>query len=310
MTNTKPTTTGRTACRVALLAIAGVWAAQPVANAAASEADTGKQIFQQKCSACHTVGAGALVGPDLKGVTAQRPRAWLEHWIAAPDQVLAQKDPVAVGLLHQFHDVPMPNLGLSAADIAAVLAYLGTTAPGAAPAPAAAAAAAAPVPAGAAALPGDAEVGKELFTGTLRFRNGGPPCMACHSVAGIGALGGGQLGPDLTTVVTRYGGPAALSAFVGGSPTPTMNAVWRRTPLTAQERANVVAFLTQAALTQRPAQAIWQLALLAVAGLAILLAIGGWVWRRRLRDGVRRPMIARQAQASRPGGAANVARRG
>lgn len=143
---------------------------------------------------------------------------------------------------------------------------------------------------------GDPAMGKELFTGAARFRNGGPPCMACHSVAGIGALGGGQLGPDLTTVVTRFGGVAAVSAFVGGSPTPTMNAIWQRAPLTTEERADMVAFLAQAALTQRPTQMIWQLALLAVLGLAILLVIAGWVWRGRLRE-VRRPMIARQRQA-------------
>ncbi|MFN3338009.1 MAG: hypothetical protein ACK42I_10985, partial [Thermomicrobium sp.] len=46
--------------------------------------------------------------------------------------------------------------------------------------------------------PGDPIRGKELFTGVLRFENGGPPCQACHSIGGIGALGGGQLGPDLT----------------------------------------------------------------------------------------------------------------
>ena len=82
------------------------------------------KLFQNNCAACHTMGKGALVGPDLKGVTARRPHEWLEQWIAAPDAVLAKKDPYAINLLHQFHDVPMPNLGLSASDVDAVLAYL------------------------------------------------------------------------------------------------------------------------------------------------------------------------------------------
>lgn len=277
----------------ALAAIVGFWVAWAgVANAAGTgaEVEAGKQIFQTQCVACHTVGGGDLVGPDLQGVTAKRPREWLQRWIAVPDQMLAEQDPVAIDLLHQFHDVPMPNMQLSAADVAAVLAYLETSASGTSePAPA-------PV-ASAATVPGDPAMGKELFTGAARFSNRGPPCMACHSVAGIGALGGGQLGPDLTTVVTRLGGVAAVSAFVGGSPTPTMSAIWSRTPLTETERADMVAFLAQAAVTQRPVQSIWQLVLLALSGLAILLAVMAWVWRRRLHDGVRRPMIASQRQA-------------
>src|SRR5437763_14698413 len=109
---------------VSLAAIAGIIWAPAAANAAGSDADAGKQIFQEKCTACHTVGNGPLVGPDLKGVTARRPRDWLEQWIAAPDAMIAKKDPVATELLHQFHDVPMPNPGLSASDVTAVLAFL------------------------------------------------------------------------------------------------------------------------------------------------------------------------------------------
>jgi len=267
---------------VALATLAGIWAALPtVANAA--DAAAGQQIFQEKCVACHTVGKGPLVGPDLKGVTEKEPREWLQQWIAAPDAMIAKKDPTALSLLQQFHDLPMPNLGLSTSDVDAVLAFLAN--PGAAATTA--------VAANATAVQGDPEIGKDLFTGVVRFANGGPPCMACHSVGGIGALGGGQLGPDLTEVVARYGGAAAVNAFVAGTPTPTMKAVWSQHPLTDQERANVVAFLGQAEVSQRPAQTIWQLAGVAVLGLVILLTIAALRWQNRLRFGVRRPMVAK-----------------
>jgi mono/diheme cytochrome c family protein len=267
---------------VAVATIAGIWAALPaVANAAETDTAAGEQIFQEKCKPCHTVGGGPLVGPDLKGVTERRPREWLEQWIAAPDVMLAKKDSYAVNLMHQFRDVPMPNPGLSTANVNAVIAYLAT------------AAAQPSTEAGsAAAVQGNPEIGKDLFTGVVRFQNGGPPCMACHSVGGIGALGGGQLGPDLTTVVSRFGGAAAVDAFVGGTPTPTMKAVWSPRPLTTEERGSVVSFLAQAAVTQRPAEAIWQLAGLAGLGVVILLAIAAWNWRHRLRFGVWRPMVS------------------
>ncbi len=281
----KPQTFPRWLFIVALATIAGIWAALPaVANAA--ETDAGQQLFQEKCVACHTVGKGPLVGPDLKGVTARRPREWLEQWIAAPDGMLAKNDPYGTSLLHQFHDVPMPNLGLSTSDVTAVLAYLETAA--AQPSAPATEAASAP------AVQGNPEIGKDLFTGVVRFQNGGPPCMACHSSGGIGALGGGQLGPDLTTVVSRFGGAVAVDAFVAGTPTPTMKAVWSKNPLTTEERASVVSFLAQAGVSERPAQAIWQLGGLAVLGLVILLAVAGLRWRKRSTFGVRRPMVARR----------------
>jgi len=135
-------------------------------------------------------------------------------------------------------------------------------------------------------------IGKDLFTGVTRFLNGGPPCMACHSVSGIGALGGGQLGPDLTGSGEKYGGAAGLDAFIAGSPTPTMRAVWSQRPLTPEERAGVVAFLGQAGVIQRPAGAIWQLGGLAALGLIVLLGIAGFTWQNRSRNGVWRPMVS------------------
>jgi mono/diheme cytochrome c family protein len=284
MTNQKPMASRRWRCIAALATIAGIWAALPaVANAAGADAQAGQKLFEQKgCVACHTVGKGPLVGPDLAGITAKEPHDWLVQWISAPDAMIAKKDPTAVSLLHQYHDVQMPNLGLSPSDVDTILAYL--AAPGAT--------AQASAPATAPAVQGNPEIGKELFTGVVRYANGGPPCMACHSVGGIGALGGGQLGPDLTEVVGQLGGAAGLNAFLSGTPTPTMNAVWSKRPLTNEERANVVTFLTQAAVTQRPVQAIWQLAGLAVLGVVILLVIAAVRWQKRLRFGVRRPMVA------------------
>jgi cytochrome c2 len=283
MTIEKLTASWRWLSIVEVATIASIWAALPaVANAAGADAEAGKQVFQEKCTACHTIGNGPLVGPDLKGVTGRHPHEWLEQWIAAPDAMLAKKDPDATNLLHQYHDVPMPNLGLSSSDVTAVIAFLET----------ATAQPSAPATASAPAVQGDPETGKDFFTGVTRYANGGPPCMACHSVGGIGALGGGQLGPDLTGVAARYGGAAGLNAFIAGTPTPTMKAVWSSHPLTTEERANVVAFLGQAGVSQRPAEAIWQLAGLALLGLVVLLVAASLRWQNRLRNGVRRPMMA------------------
>ncbi len=90
---------------------------------------TGEQIYRTRCSSCHTLGdtehAGIRsIGPDLLGITGQRDRAWLTRWIKEPDQMLAQKDPLAMQLYEQYNRLAMPNLRLGELEISAVLAYL------------------------------------------------------------------------------------------------------------------------------------------------------------------------------------------
>ena len=153
--------------------------------------------------------------------------------------MLAKKDPYAVNLLHQFHDVAMPNQG-SAPPTSTTSSIIWKL-----PRRVQRRSSLHRQPRPRASPPSKVtlRLGKDLFTGVVRYQNGGPPCMACHSTGGIGALGGGQLGPDLTTVVARLGGVAGVDAFVAGTPTPTMKAVWSKHPLTTEERANVVSFL-------------------------------------------------------------------
>jgi mono/diheme cytochrome c family protein len=90
-------------------------------------AETGQEIFQSTCTACHTIGKGKLVGPDLAGVTSRREESWLKRQIKEPDRLLAENDPIAMQLLQEANNVPMVPLGLSDADVAAVIAYLAST---------------------------------------------------------------------------------------------------------------------------------------------------------------------------------------
>jgi protein SCO1/2 len=86
----------------------------------------GEFLFQSRCAACHTVGKGDRLGPDLQGVTARRDHRWLSRYVAEPDKVRAEGDPVALRLFNQYNQIRMPNLGLGGGDVAALLEYLGT----------------------------------------------------------------------------------------------------------------------------------------------------------------------------------------
>lgn len=89
----------------------------------------GEQIYRTRCSSCHTLGdtqnAGLRsIGPDLIGVTRQRDPQWLKRWIKEPDQMLAEKDALAMQLYEQYNSLAMPNLRLGDIEANAVLTYL------------------------------------------------------------------------------------------------------------------------------------------------------------------------------------------
>jgi protein SCO1/2 len=81
-------------------------------------------LFATKCATCHTIGQGDRIGPDLTEAIANRDPQWLAHYIAAPDKVRATGDPIANALSEKYRTVRMPNLNLSDAEAAEVLAYL------------------------------------------------------------------------------------------------------------------------------------------------------------------------------------------
>jgi protein SCO1/2 len=84
----------------------------------------GQHLFATRCAACHTIGRGNGLGPDLLGVAEARERAWLLRLISVPDQMLSEKDPLATALYIKFNKVQMPNLRLSEDDAAMLIDYI------------------------------------------------------------------------------------------------------------------------------------------------------------------------------------------
>ena len=101
---------------------------EPMAPSAAELvlSDEGGQKFQSRCSACHTIGGGDAIGPDLANVGARRERTWLVNYILEPDRMLAQHDPIAMTLFGRYKTVRMPNLSLTLEDTEKVIKYIQT----------------------------------------------------------------------------------------------------------------------------------------------------------------------------------------
>ncbi len=105
----------------------GLFLAHSQAAAAPASVQEGEKIFTEKCTACHTIGKGKLIGPDLSGVTTRREESWLQRQIKEPDRLIAEKDPIVMELLKESNNVPMVPLGLNDAEVEAVIAYLKST---------------------------------------------------------------------------------------------------------------------------------------------------------------------------------------
>ncbi len=94
------------------------------AAGAVSDNSPGSNLFRTRCRSCHTIGEGDRLGPDLRGVVNARPLAWLTRWIKDPDEMLAERDPTATAMMARYRNLPMPDVGLSDADVRDVIAYL------------------------------------------------------------------------------------------------------------------------------------------------------------------------------------------
>jgi len=90
---------------------------------------SGEYLFSIKCSACHSLGQETKIGPNLAGITHTRERQWLAKYIADPDQMLKAGDPIAKELFARYKQMRMPNLQLSAEQVADLIAFIDSIPP-------------------------------------------------------------------------------------------------------------------------------------------------------------------------------------
>ena len=255
-----------------------------------AQAQNGAAIFEKSCYSCHNIGNGDKKGPDLKGVTTLQSREWLHEFVKSPAAMNRKGDPTATALFKKFSPEVMPDQDLTNEQLEAILTLIddltrkNETF----------------VPAGAklarAIVPTDIDAGYQLFTGKIALGGGGTSCISCHNVKGVGTLGGGTLGPDLTAVNTKYRDPELIS-ILQNTNFPTMKSVFATRPLNDEEIVKLFAFLQNAKVVNPAVQPgvmttdPWFF----VIGFALLLAafiVLDRIWRNRLR-GVRAEVVRR-----------------
>jgi len=275
---------------VSIAMFSNVWAQQ-----------SGEQIFQTTCTACHTIGGGRVVGPDLAGVHELRSQEWLEQFVQSPQTMINSGDAEAVALAADYAGIMMPDAVISEQQIRDVLNYIKDQSAGLQSTDQTAdsehaTAAVQPAPIAAPASPEDIEAGQAMFQGTIRFENDGAACNACHDVRNDAVIGGGILAAELTTVFSRMG-VAGVKAILGQAPFPVMQAAYADKPLTDAEVTALVAFLEYAdseEYNQLPRDYGIGLFLSGAVGAAILFLFFGIFWRSRRTGAINQKIYDRQ----------------
>jgi protein SCO1/2 len=95
-------------------------------TAAKLDINMGQYLFSTRCAACHTIGNGDKIGPDLLGVTNVRDRAWLARMIADSNKLIDEKDPIATALFQKYKGIRMPKLDLPDTDVNTLIEYMKT----------------------------------------------------------------------------------------------------------------------------------------------------------------------------------------
>ncbi len=263
--------------------------------------------FRKRCTSCHTIGGGPRTGPDLKNVVERaaangKDREWLIRFILDPQAMVQSGDSYALKLQREAPgNAVMPGQPDMTRELAGSLLDLIVTESesdliAAEPESersqfAGSSMSLAPF------TSKDVQLGRELFRGVRPLAEGGSPCISCHTVGGIGLLGGGRLGPDLTLVNERLGGPRGLSTWLSAPPTPTMQSIFKVQPLKSEEIHSIAAFLNQSGQEVVPADMRGPLTffLLGLGGAIGGLVLFDGIWSKRFRA-VRYPLVHGQRE--------------
>ena len=246
-------------------------------------AETAKELFEEECASCHSIGGGHLVGPDLMGVTAKKDRAWLIEFIMNPQAMLDKGDAYALKIYKEWDETEMPDFGeMGRVQIESLLAYIesqsGGTAAQAAPA------------AMITFSEEDVSKGMAMFVGTQQLKNGGAACISCHASSSIKSPVGGSLGPDLTKVAERKKGGRALIGWMKSPPSKTMRPIYKKRPLEEDEIHALVAFLVSEKEHEVHSAGVLKFFGIGIIGAIVSLILFALIWGKRFRA-VRSPLV-------------------
>lgn len=264
---------------------------------AMSFAQSGHELFTKYCTACHTVGGGDLVGPDLKGVTEKYDETWLTGFIRSSQSMIKQGDQKAFEIFRKYNKIPMPDQPVSDEEVALLLNYIknesavkqieDTLAE--------------KKPEKATAYEYNSDkitTGLALFKGKQTLTNGGVSCISCHKLKNDAVIAGGTMAKDLTNTYNVMG-KRGIKAILANPPFPLMAVSYKNHPLSASEinaLTDFLAYSSEQALYQHPREYTSYFLLISAALWWLLIGIISLIWIKRKRKRVNESIYKRQIE--------------
>jgi mono/diheme cytochrome c family protein len=190
----------------------------------------GESLFKV-CAACHTIGEGKRVGPDLKGISENRTEDWIIKFVQNSTELIASGDADAKAIFDEYK-IPMPPNNLSDDQVRTLIAYIDSKSGGDSGGEVAEVVFTAD----------QISAGERLFSGEDSFEAGGATCNSCHNVNYDAIFSGGGLARDLTEANTRIT-TAGVRSIIATPPFPAMKQAYDNHKLTDTEVENLTAFL-------------------------------------------------------------------
>ena len=214
-------------------------------------ANTGEDLFKTTCAACHTIGKGRLVGPDLKGITEKRSQDWLVSFVKSSTSMVNSGDADAKAIFAEYNNLLMPDNSYSDEQVIAILHYIKEGSSGSGEMTDVQ-----PVEFLIGVTTENVETGLHIFAGNQRLTNGGPACSSCHKVTDERIFSSGTLSKDLSESYDNMGS-AGLAAIINSPPYPIMRQAYKNHALTKEEIFDLTAYLKSVSkerIYQRPSE--------------------------------------------------------
>ncbi len=260
----------------------------------------GETIFKTNCSACHSIGKGRLVGPDLKDISSKRPQDWIINFVKSSQGMINSGDQDAIAIFNEYNKTVMPDQAFSDAEIKDIILYIEQQSSGSGITTTTVES----IESSTGISLDDAgeheiSAGKKLFFGEVKLSNGGPACISCHNVNNAESIGGGLLAIDLTNAFTRLSG-AGINAVISNPPFPVMKTSYANNTITKDEAFLLIAFLKQTDTdfaNQEPNTYQQRFLYSGLIGAVILFGIYGGIWWNRKRKAVNQKIFNRQLKS-------------
>ena len=96
--------------RIHAVTVVSIFAVATPLFAMSASGDDAATFYKRNCGACHTIGAGRLLGPDLKNVEGRTARKWLIEFLMDPKATISAGDPYGKQMVAEAKGMVMPQV--------------------------------------------------------------------------------------------------------------------------------------------------------------------------------------------------------